>query len=114
MEKLIFVSCGQITDEERILGIRIKTIIDATAGFEAYFAQAVQDFETLGRHVLNAIRRCAGAVVILHDRGVVIGAMAMSGVTALLSGSTRNSQFWRTGNFSNLKRFHFLRLWTLE
>jgi hypothetical protein len=72
-KKLIFVSCGQLTKEERTLGIRIKTIIDATAGFEAYFAQAVQDFETLGRHVLDAIRRCAGAVVILHDRGVVIG-----------------------------------------
>jgi hypothetical protein len=73
-KKLIFVSCGQLTEEERTLGIRIKAIIDATAGFEAYFVQAVQDFETLGQHVLDAIRRWAGAVVILHDRGVVIGA----------------------------------------
>ncbi len=71
-KKLIFVSCGQLTEDERTLGILIKAIIDATAGFEAYFAQAVQDFETLGRHVLDAVRRCAGAVVVLHDRGVVV------------------------------------------
>ena len=72
-KKLIFVSCGQLTDDERTLGILIKAIIDATAGFEAYFAQTVQDFEALGRHVLDAIQRCAGAVVVLHDRGLVIG-----------------------------------------
>lgn len=73
-KKLIFVSCGQLTDDEKTLGLLIKTTIDATAGFEAYFAQAAQDLEALGRHVLDAIRRCAGAVVVLHDRGVVIGA----------------------------------------
>ena len=73
-KKLIFVSCGQLTEDEKTVGLLIKTTIDATAGFEAYFAQAVQDFEALGRHVLEAIRRCAGAVVVLHDRGVVIRA----------------------------------------
>ena len=44
-QQLIFVSCGQLTEDEKTLGILIKAIIDATAGFEAYFAQAVQDFE---------------------------------------------------------------------
>lgn len=73
-KKLIFVSCGQLTDEERALGVLVKAIIDGSPGFEAYFAQAVQDFEALGRHVLDALRRCAGAVVVLHDRGVVVGA----------------------------------------
>jgi hypothetical protein len=73
-KKLIFVSCGQLTEDERSLGTLIKAIIDATAGFEAYFAQTVQDFETLGWHVLDAVRRCAGAVLVLHDRGVVIAA----------------------------------------
>jgi hypothetical protein len=74
VKKLIFVSCGQLTEDERTLGILIKATIDATAGFEAYFAQAVQDFEALGRHVFDAMRRCAGAVVVLHDRGMVTGA----------------------------------------
>ncbi len=73
-KNLIFVSCGQFTEAERTLGVLVKTVIDATPGFEAYFAETVQDFEALGRHVLGAIRRCAGAVVVLHDRGVVVGA----------------------------------------
>lgn len=55
-KKLIFVSCGQLTEDEKTVGLLIKTTIDATAGFEGYFAQAVQDFEALGRHVLEAIR----------------------------------------------------------
>jgi hypothetical protein len=111
-KKLIFVSCGQLTDDEKTLGLLIKTTIDATAGFEAYFAQAAQDLEALGRHVLDAIRRCAGAVVVLHDRGVVIGAEARNGAGAPLYGSTKNSRFWHTGSSSSRKRFRFLHLST--
>ncbi|MEW5980366.1 MAG: hypothetical protein AB1898_31650 [Acidobacteriota bacterium] len=69
-KNLIFVSCGQLTDTEKTLGVLIKTVIDATPGFEAYFAETVQDVEALGRHVLDGIRRCAGAVIVLQDRGV--------------------------------------------
>lgn len=66
---LIFVSCGQLTDAEKTLGILIKTVIDGTPGFEAYFAETIQDVEALGRHVLDGIRRCVGAVVVFQDRG---------------------------------------------
>lgn len=73
MEKtLIFVSCGQLTDAEKALGKSIKAAIDGTPGFEAYFAETVQDLESLGHHVMNGIERCAGAVVVLQDRGIVI------------------------------------------
>jgi hypothetical protein len=70
--KLIFVSCGQLTDTEKTFGVLIKTVIDGTPGFEAYFAETVHDFEALGRHVLNGISRCAGAVVVLQNRGIVM------------------------------------------
>jgi hypothetical protein len=69
---LIFVSCGQLTEAEKTLGVLIKTVIDGTPGFESYFAETVQDVEALGRHVLDGIRRCVGAVVVLQDRGVVM------------------------------------------
>lgn len=69
---LIFVSCGQLTEAEKTIGVLIKTVIDGTPGFEAYFAETVQDVEALGRHVLDGIRRCAGAVIVLQDRGTVI------------------------------------------
>lgn len=68
---LIFVSCGQLTDSEKTLGILLKTLIDGTPGFEAYFAETVQDLEALAKHVLEGLRRCAGAVVVLQDRGLV-------------------------------------------
>lgn len=72
-KNLIFISCGQLSEQEKTLGILLKTVIDGTPGFEAYFAETVQDLEALGRHVLDAIRGCVGAVVVLHDRGMVIG-----------------------------------------
>ncbi len=71
---LIFVSCGQLTETEKTLGTLLKGVIDGTSGFEAYFAETVHDFEALARHVLDGLRRCAGAVVVLQDRGVVLGA----------------------------------------
>jgi hypothetical protein len=42
-ERLIFVSCGQLSLEERRLGQRIKSKIDATPGFKAYFADTVRN-----------------------------------------------------------------------
>jgi hypothetical protein len=71
---LIFVSCGRLTTEEKSLGLAIKSAIDATPGFEAYFAESVHDFEALGRNIFDALRRCSGAVVFLHERGTVVDA----------------------------------------
>jgi len=67
-ERLIFVSCGQLTVDERRLGQRIKAEIDTTEGYSAYFAAAVQSLEGLSNHILDAIRRCSGAVVVMHRR----------------------------------------------
>ena len=73
-KSLIFVSCGQRTPDEKELGVRIKATIDATPGFEAYFAETVQNLDALSSNVLDAVRRCSGAVVVLNDRGPMIGA----------------------------------------
>jgi hypothetical protein len=68
---LIFVSCGQESAVEKQLGARLKEVIEETPGFEAYFAESVQDLQTLGQHVFDGLRRCAGAVVVLQARGAV-------------------------------------------
>ena len=70
--RLIFVSCGQLSEEERTLGRRIKAEIDATDGHEGYFAEAVHDFTGLADHIFGALRRSTGAVVVLHPRGRVM------------------------------------------
>lgn len=70
-DRLIFVSCGQLRPEERRLGQRIKSEIDATPGFQAYFADTVQDLSGLSTHIFDALRRSSGAVIVLHPRGEI-------------------------------------------
>ena len=72
MKKLIFVSCGQQTDEEKSLGIQVKQAIDSASGFEAYFAQSVQDLDSLSHNIFEALSKCSGAIVFLHNRGGVL------------------------------------------
>lgn len=70
-DKLIFVSCGQFSDAEKTVGVLLKSAIDRTSGFRAYFAEAVHDLESLAKHVFDGIQQCSGAIVILQDRGAV-------------------------------------------
>lgn len=72
VKKLIFVSCGQQTSDEKILGNAIKQTIDKTEGFEAYFADRVHDLDSLGRNIFDGLSRCSGAIAVLHRRGKVV------------------------------------------
>jgi hypothetical protein len=69
--RLIFISCGQLTEAEKSLGVLIKTVVDGTPGFQAYFAETVHDLDSLAHHVMEGIQKCAGAIVVLQDRGIV-------------------------------------------
>jgi hypothetical protein len=70
--KSIFISCGQGTENEKTTGILLKTVVDGEPGFRAYFAETVHDFGALADHVLKGIQECAGAIVVLQDRGRVV------------------------------------------
>lgn len=70
-KRLIFISCGQLTELERDLGRLIKNEVDATDEFEGYFADTVQSLQALSSHVMDALRRAEGAIVILQPRGRV-------------------------------------------
>jgi len=72
--RLIFVSCGQLTEEEKSLGLAVQNAIIATPGFDAYFVETVHDLDALGQNIFDALRRCSGAVVFLHERGTVLDA----------------------------------------
>lgn len=69
--KLIFISCGQLTEAEKSIGVLLKAVVNGTPGFEAYFAETVHDLDSLAHHVLEGIQHCSGAIVILQDRGAV-------------------------------------------
>lgn len=68
---IIFVSCGQSTDEERALGAVIVDILNKETQAEAYYAEYQATFEGVSSHILESLSRCAGFVGIMHYRGLV-------------------------------------------
>jgi hypothetical protein len=71
--KLIFVSCGQQTAEEKRLGALVKQLVDSKPGYKAYFAEYVQNLDALAKNIFEGLRSCSGLISILHERGFVIG-----------------------------------------
>lgn len=71
-DKLIFISCGQLTELEKAVGSLIKSAVDGIPGYKGYFADTVHDLEALSQNVLNGLQICSGAIVVLQDRGTVI------------------------------------------
>jgi hypothetical protein len=67
----IFVSCGQVTEEERDLGTAISLIINEETSFEAYYAESQTTLEGVSAHILGALSRCVGFVGVMHHRGCV-------------------------------------------
>jgi hypothetical protein len=70
-KQIIFVSCGQQTAKEKNLGNAIKDLIESTTDFEAYFADSVSSLEGLTKNIFDALKKCAGFIVVLHPRGSV-------------------------------------------
>ena len=50
-DKLIFVSCGQQTEDEKKLGTSVKQLIDSKPGYKAYFAEYVQSLDGLVKNI---------------------------------------------------------------
>lgn len=71
IDKLIFVSCGQQTSDEKKLGTSVKQLIDSTSEYKAYFAEYVQSLDGLSKNVFDGLRRCSGLISFLHERGFV-------------------------------------------
>lgn len=68
---LVFLSCGQLTPEEKALGQQVKKLIETQAKLEVYFAEDQSTLRGLTDHILGALNRCVGFVGIMHPRGNV-------------------------------------------
>ncbi len=68
---LVFLSCGQFTQEERLLGNRVKELLETHTGLEVYFAENQSSFRGLTDHILRALNRSVAFVGIMHHRGEV-------------------------------------------
>jgi hypothetical protein len=67
----VFISCGQFTHEERLLGQAIVQLVERFTGYKAYFAQNQTTLDGLSANVLRALHTCAGLIAVMHHRGVV-------------------------------------------
>lgn len=70
-DKLLFVSCGQQTEEEKRIGSLVKKLVDSKPGYKAYFAEYVQSLDALAINIFDGLRMCSGLISFMHDRGIV-------------------------------------------
>jgi hypothetical protein len=69
--ELVFISCGQFTEEEISLGKALAATIDNLTPYRGYFAENQSGLESLSRHILDALNSCVGFVAVMHYRGTV-------------------------------------------
>jgi hypothetical protein len=70
-QPLVFISCGQFSDEERSLGKSVEKAIRELTGFDAYFAENQNSLQGLSENIFNSLKRASGFVAIMHHRGRV-------------------------------------------
>jgi hypothetical protein len=70
-KRLIFISCGQRTQEEKELGQKMCAMVRSESNFEPYFAEFQTNFSGLNENILDALSQAVGLITVLHRRGAV-------------------------------------------
>jgi hypothetical protein len=70
-KRLVFISCGQYTDQERNLGKDLAAIVEELTPCEGYFADNQNSLLGLSQHIFGALNRAAGFIAVMHQRGRV-------------------------------------------
>src|SRR5713226_5255140 len=68
---VVFISCGQVTDDEKRLGTAISKLVGDLTPFEPYFAEYQSSLEGLSKNILGALDKSIGLIAVLHPRGTV-------------------------------------------
>ena len=69
---LVFISCGQFTDEEIELGNAVESLVRNETTFEPYFAELQNSLGGLVDNILTSIGRSAAFIGIMHNRGEIV------------------------------------------
>jgi hypothetical protein len=69
---IIFVSCGQRTEDEKRLGSEICELVTSTGAFTPFFAQEQSDLNGLHDNIMGALERAVGFIAVMHPRGNVV------------------------------------------
>jgi len=70
-EKIIFISCGQYSQEEKKLGEKIYELIKGKTQYQPYYADKQTSLKGLTDNIFNQLNKCIGIVAILHNRDLV-------------------------------------------
>lgn len=70
-KEIVFISCGQRTEEKIVLGKKIVLIVEELTPFSAYFAENVNDLEGLIKSVFSKLNEAVGFIFVMHNRGSV-------------------------------------------
>lgn len=68
-KKLIFISCGQYSQDEKDLGLKIVEIIRENPNFEAFYAENQCDLRGLSQNIFKKLHEAVGFIAIMHHRG---------------------------------------------
>ncbi len=71
MGGLIFISCGQVTPEEKKLGAGVCALVRELTPHQAYFAENQSSLDAFTKNILGALDNAVGLVAIMHPRGIV-------------------------------------------
>lgn len=68
---VIFISCGQFTQQEKTLGKRIESLVNDSGVFRGYFAENQSSLEGVTNNIFAQLDKCFGLVCVMHNRGTV-------------------------------------------
>ena len=68
---LVFISCGQHTQEEIDLGNEVERLIRDETSYEPYFAEQQNTLDGLVTNILSALGRTVAFIGIMHHRGSI-------------------------------------------
>ncbi|MCK4514557.1 MAG: hypothetical protein KAU31_04825 [Spirochaetaceae bacterium] len=68
---IVFISCGQRTNNEKNLGQAIEAAVANLPDIKPYFAQTVSSLDGLTNSIFRALDRAIGFICVLHNRGQV-------------------------------------------
>ena len=69
--RTVFISCGQFTEAEIVLGKTLTRLVNDLTPYDGYFAQNQSGLDGLTSHIFGALNASIGFVAVMHHRGTV-------------------------------------------
>ncbi len=68
-ERILFISCGQYSKQEKQLGRDIVQLVREETTFTPYFAEDISNLDGLTRSIFSKLDEAVGLICVMHNRG---------------------------------------------